>query len=205
MSPLAKLIVGFILTYGGVLLASAQAPADTKLIFTLPIPIDSSMIKDYVKIQDDYIKSSGLKRLDVDGFLIFFDNDSVPEVVWHIKYPLNEFDNTRTLQENFFNAILRPDLVVSEEYFHSIAATMPTVLEELKKGTPIFMNTRLRENLPSNLRIVYGRILYIQKTHIITPKAAFDFIPLITEKKEYSLHVNLVNGYGYPTVFTSLK
>ncbi|MCZ8023636.1 MAG: hypothetical protein O9338_21370 [Microcystis sp. LE19-251.1A] len=174
------------------------------------IPDKINEMDNYEKRLNDYLELVGLKRLDVDGFMLYMDNDtiymdSIPQDVFLIPFPADSYNHDKTMEDNFIDAISQPEATAFEEVFMSMRWTMSTLLKELNTCTRLLVDSDFPPVFNGGkLRVVYGRIMYAVE------KSAFIARPIVPSIKikhggtEYSIRIDTYD-FGYPQLFKALK
>lgn len=174
------------------------------------ISINRTM-EEYEKNLKELHEQAGLKRLDVDGFILFQeevyseDEDSIPQTIFVIKYPLTDLSENKTLEQNFLHAISKSNVSAYEEIFSSMRWPMPTLSEELKKCETISLSGQLGPYPEGKLKVIYGRIIYTVRARPEVYPPQISSIQIIKGRKKYSIPVPEISTNGYPSLFKALK
>ena len=156
----------------------------------------------------EFLERTGQKRLDVDGFILYSNSDSLPQDVFFIPRDLESYNSRKTLEENFFDLISQPDSRATEEVFMPIRWTMPNLMEELQKCTSFVVESDYPPVFGGwPMRVIYGRIVYRiffpNEERVIAPPMVSS-ITLRHKMKEYKISIGK-SDYGNAKLFRALK
>lgn len=162
----------------------------------------------YEQRLNDFFQRTGLQRIEVEGFLFYSNTDSIPQDIFVVQFPLAEYNNDKTLEENFFELISKPGATAIEEVFSPLQSIMPTLQQELNQGDKLIVNSDyppVFNGLP--LRVIYGRLIY--RSHFPDENPVFPppSVPVVTiyhQQNGYPIKI-LTSTIGNPKLFRTLK
>jgi hypothetical protein len=163
-------------------------------------------VEDVYQKLDLFNKEHGLKRVDIDGFLLFRNTDTIPYDVFLLPLPRTEYDDAKTMQENFLSVISGMGVKATQEEFSVMRWLMPNLLDEIKKGDYFVIDSDYPPVFNGgDLRVIYGCITYTIMQKQFFPHPSVSSIKVKFMGMEFTIKVWGYSEYGNANLFKSLR